>query len=852
MPTRPFAAAALLTATLAIAALTASAHPEAPAEPGEKEPVRNDRYGDPLPKGAVMRLGTLRFCQPLPACLAFSPDGKVLASGGEDDRIRFWDPDTGKEVRTLEGHKRPVTCIAFSADGKWLASGSQDRDLRVWDVATGKERRRFQGHDAPVERTALSPDGKLLASFCQAYTLRLWDTDTGKEVHSIPIDKGYRVYAMAFSPDGKYFAFGGRPEKGIQLVDTAEWKTIRAFEGHKDYVHDLTFSADGATLVSAGDDHTIRAWDVAGGKEQHRYGDETIAARRLAFAADGKTLAYCTWPDGMVHIWDIAAKKDLVPPWKPSPPNVDSVAFSPDASKVAVARDTIAVYETTTGKRRNPLREGEGRIQQVEFAPDGKLLAVCREDEPIEVWETAKWRKSAAIKAQAGRFTSMAFAPGGKGLATAEGPQGVLRHWDPETGKALRDFSTRVALVESLSYSADGDTLACIRTLTGGDSQFVPLDAATGKVWSRIVELGHVRSGKLSPDGRFLVCMSERSEVVLLDRYRQKEVRRFGERLPAPVAGEFGERLPAPVAGDPLALSPDGRTIATPGGQGVDGNAPGWTDIVLWETATGQERLRIAMNEGPLALLAFSPDGRLLASAGRTETIRLWDAWTGKEIGSFTGHRGWLRSLSFAPDGKTLASGGADTTVLIWDVTGLPPVEKKPAEELSGDQLAKYWDDLAGEDATRAYQAVAELARRPELAEGLFKDKFAVNPAMNAERLNRLIADLDADDRAVRDRASKELADLGQLAEGALRQALTRSPSVELKLRAMSLLDKMQRKDCPERSRLLRAIEVLERLGTPNARRLLGRLEKEATVADVAREATASLARLEKAVGGAP
>src|SRR5262245_19887396 len=199
MRSRSSVVLALLTTTVAVAALTASARTAPPTEPGREGPTRTDRYGDPLPKGAVIRLGTVRFCQPFPGSIAFSPDGKFLASGGYDNRIRFWDPDTGKEIRTLEGHKSYVNCIAFSADGKWLASGSQDHDVRLWEVSTGKERHRF-GHNAPIERLALSPNGKVLASSCLAGTLRLWDTDTGKAIRWVPIDQGYRVLAMTFTP----------------------------------------------------------------------------------------------------------------------------------------------------------------------------------------------------------------------------------------------------------------------------------------------------------------------------------------------------------------------------------------------------------------------------------------------------------------------------------------------------------------------------------------------------------------------------------------------------------------------------------------------------------------------------
>src|SRR5262249_17501481 len=213
---RTFRLVAFLIAALAAASLATKL---ARSEGDEKRPARVDRYGDPLPKGAVIRLGTVRFCQPLPGTLAYSPNGKILASGGYDKRIRLWDPDTGKEVRILEGHTSYVNAIGLSADGKLLASGGQDKELLLWEVETGKLRRRIQGHRAPIERLALSPDGKVLASSCLEGTLRLWDTSTAKEIRSLPIHKGYRVLAMTFTPDSKLLAFNNRSEDGIQLVD---------------------------------------------------------------------------------------------------------------------------------------------------------------------------------------------------------------------------------------------------------------------------------------------------------------------------------------------------------------------------------------------------------------------------------------------------------------------------------------------------------------------------------------------------------------------------------------------------------------------------------------------------------
>jgi WD40 repeat protein len=611
MCTRTVTVLALLTAILAGTAPSTLGYFDGPIKAANKEPVRVDRYGDPLPKRAVMRLGTVRFAQPSPCTLAFSPDGRILASGGSDHQIRLWDPDVGKEVRILEGHTSHVNSISMSADGKRLASGSQDSTLRVWDVDTGKELRRFQGDGYPVYRIALSPNGKALA--CRfAGTLRLWDTDTGKVVHTWLINEKYGVSSMAFAPDSKKLAFHNREDKSVQLADVTEGKLVRTFLGHKYNVHSLVFSADGRTLISAGDDGAIRLWDIASGKELRRYGDEKMTVCCLALAPDGKTLAYGTI-DGLVHIWDIAGNKDLVPPWKAHRFRVVSIVYSPDSKRVAIAGDRIHIYDTATGKRLNPSTESESRIQQVEYAPDGKLLAVWRQGETIEIWETAKWGKTTTIKAKTGRFTSMAFSPAAEYLTTVEGGffdgahQAVVCHWDPQTGKRRKEFP-QMGYLDGLSYSTDGTKLAS--GVLRKDAAFILWNPNTGNEQSRISVPplhGDVRNPRLSPDGRLLACVTAaKNAVTVWDTNTGKVVRSFGKTF-------LG-------SAHLLTFSPDGRTVATAGGN-VDPRRALEPDIVLWETATGEERLRIPKNEGQVRQIAFSPDGRMLASVGETETI---------------------------------------------------------------------------------------------------------------------------------------------------------------------------------------------------------------------------------------
>jgi roadblock/LC7 domain-containing protein len=375
-----------------------------------------------------------------------------------------------------------------------------------------------------------------------------------------------------------------------------------------------------------------------------------------------------------------------------------------------------------------------------------------------------------------------------------------------------------------IAYSPRGDRLAslCDRTL-------VLWDPATGKEVRRLTGLDVSEPTAFSPDGRLLAGTGPDHRIGMWDVAT-------GEKV-----GDYVRRdswVPF------VAFSPDSKTLATPCGGGGVGNAD--KEVGLWETATGGERCRLRGHHGQVMAGAFSPDGRLLATTAEGDkAIFLWDALTGKLLRQLAGHRGSVRALVFSADGKLLITGGDDTTLLFWDMAALAVARPRPAGELTAGQMTALWGDLAGPDAAKAYQAIAALAEHPDTAVPFLRDRLREGPTVDAKRLKRLVADLDADDFEVREKASEELAKLGRLAEPALKEALEHQPSAELAQRATRLLERLNVKELPpERLRALRAAEALEHIGTPSAREALRALAEGETDPGVAQEAKAALERL--------
>jgi RNA polymerase sigma factor (sigma-70 family) len=801
-----------------------------PPKPDVGDKVHLDWQGDSLPAGAVARLGSARLRQGGAInAVAYSPDGKLLASGGGYHELRIWDARTGKELQRMIGLSSWPFSIAFSPDGKTLASGANDNTARLWDVATGKllwttrEKgaissvvfssdgktlaagcwdgrvrllgaatgqcvRTFERHASRVMTVALSPDDKLLASGSwEDKRICLWDATTGKLLRELG-NCAHEACESRFSPDGKTLATGGI-DGPIHLWDVASGKEVRRLEGHPNFVEKLIFTRDGKTLISASYDQTIRVWDVAKGKQARLLGSHLGMVSGLALSPDEKTVASSGY-DNLIRRWDLASGKEirLAAGHEHS---VHSVRFTHDGKTLVTgAKDgTVRVWDLATSKelRRHGAIADKPSPSLSVLSPDARILAVAAADRKVSLRSLTSGKELASFKADAD-VTALRFSPDGKILACGSAGNSIYL-CDTRTGEVLVRLQGYADEVGRLAFSPDGKRMAA------GGSGGHGTQMGTIYVWE-------------VPTGKVARRMSLEQGLALL----------------------------------PLCFSPDGRMLAAWQGEDALRGIIQKNRLVLLEVATGRERASTPQTDSLITAAAVSRDGFTIAQAGWDHSIIVWDTLTARQWHRFQSDQGRIDSLDFSPDGTRLASGGENTTALVWDVRAKAERSLEKPRELSAKERESLWSDLAAADAARAFAAMKTLHTTPEQTVALFRRHLRPIAAPDAQRVKRLLADLDAEAFAVREKATKELEAMGESAEGLLRQATQGAPSIELRRRVESLLDRIS-ETSPERLRKLRAVEVLEWLNTREARQLLDHLAQGAPGAWLTREAKASLTR---------
>jgi WD40 repeat protein len=790
----------------------------------------------PLPKGAWACLGSPRFIPPgWVSSLAFSRNSRLLAvasnpTGG--NAVDIWDVSTGREVSSLRGvQSRGMTPhLHFSADGKELLFGGFST-VRIYDIASRKERLRFKAHDNLITGLALSRDGKRIVTSSQDGTIRVWDFATGKEIRRISCD----APGISLAPDDRTLATAG---EDVLIWDVETGKRLggigpKRSPGSRGF-NSVRFSPDGKTLAVV-DHPTVILCDARTGKERQRLKRNEVfwVWFSIAFSPDSKWLI--TGGSGYrqphpinkdfvveLKLWDVGTGKEersfAAPQGK-----LESFAIAPDGKTIAVANSPfdVRVFDVASGRESSRFAGHSGRVTGLAFTPDGQALWSAGADATVRVWNPARLTERAVLRKHTKEVKTIALAPDGKTLVSC-GRDGVVCLWDTTTQRAIGSHAFP-GEVWSAAFSADGKALATGHA--GEDGHLRLWDWRTGKVLSRRKDLPAARCLAFAPDGKTLAVSN--SSTIFVRVAATGNIRR-----------QIPSRHHGFVTG--LIYLPDGRLVSAGGGDRLSGSS-----VHLWDVLTKKQLDVIGLAvRARSSTMTLSPDNRFVAGAF-DGTIQVWEMNTRRQVCEFTGHRGDVTALAFHPDGWTLASGGIDGAILFWDLSG-GRAARDAGKRLTPADLDRLWKDLVNEESpSTAQRAVWALALSPKQGTPFLARRIRPIPAVAPKRMAQLIAGLDADVFADREKAMRELADLGEVAVPHVRRALEGAPSPELSRRAGRLLEPFE-KPVLSLAALqgLRGIEALERAATPEAKQVLRSLADGAPEARLTREAKAALERL--------
>ena len=628
--------------------------------------------------------------------VAFSPNGKLLATGDTTGEVRLYQVRSGQQLLTCKGHTSGVWSVTFSPDGHVLASGSNDQTIRLWDVGTGECLSTLQEHGSRVWSVAFSPQGTTLASGSDNLSVKLWDISTGRCIKTLQGHTG-RVYSVAFSPDGQTLASGSH-DQTVRCWDTSTGLCLKTLRGHSNRVMSVTFSPrvspeaelhrqlapQGTMLASGSDDFSVKLWDASTGECLSTLQEHGSRVWSVAFSPQGTTLASGS-DNQTVKLWDVGTGECLNT-LQGHGSRIWSVAFSPQGTTLASGSDDLSVklWDISTGRCIKTLYGYVNGVWSVAFSPDGQTLASGSHDQTVRCWDTSTGLCLKTLRGHSNRVISVTFSPrvlreaelhhassGARlrmavpaaelasdgteklrSIARQLAPQGTMlasgsddlsvKLWDASTGKCLKTLQGHGSRIWSVAFSPDGQKLA-----SGCHDQTVKLwDVGTGECLKTLQ--GHtdrIYSVGFSPDGQVLASSSEDHTVKLWDI-------RTGHCLTT-LQGHTGWVWS-------VAFSPEGKTLAS-----------GGTDhtLRLWDANTGQCLKTLQGHTSWVLSVAISLDGHMLASGSVDQTVRLWDVSTGQCLNTLQGHTNWIRSVTFSPDGHSIASSSEDETIKLWDVS---------------------------------------------------------------------------------------------------------------------------------------------------------------------------------------
>jgi RNA polymerase sigma factor (sigma-70 family) len=818
---------------------------------------RVDSLGDPLPDGAIMRLGTRRFraqtwpWQSRPVYWQSRPDGKsylVRHSNVNASEIRRIDSKTGvvveswpipKSLGELAWASQDDAVLGFSPDGRYVlwtndyihhgvVDVAQEWHLTLYDLTERKQvwsiSKKLEPKDWPaVGKCVFTANSKwFVTARRNGNQVRLWDARTGKQLwqhHS----KGQSLSPIGFVDAGETVVLRGDEDGSIYLFDRAKGTEKKSFPTVRPQCWgQILLSPDGKQLIIC-TSQPPSVWDLEGKKVAALEGHKAWA-NAAAFSPDGKKLftgSYDSfviereWPLGK-PIRKIELGRD----------RVQRMAVSPDGKRLEVifeGEQALIFYDLETGKQLpEPISGHRGTVYGVECAPDGSLVSFgC--DRSVRTWDVQQGKSVAqfavGLDLNGRTFTLSAD---GRRVAVRNDDVKSIGIYDRRTGKRQRNIPTDPFSNQYLAFSSDGRFLAGIGP-SSRSAEVWDLDTGKPLMKARARNSCNSVAGAFSPDGRTFAfgdgAFGDGALVRMWDTATWKE--------------GIGIQVVTPWGFSPtgLAYSPDGRMIATASEFG-DG-------VRLYEVTTRRLRAHVQPPGKTTGILRFSHNGRLLAWVNDRNKIHVLNVRTGKLAGPFRGHDDAITGLAFTIDDRALASSSGDCTILIWNMSVKTAAKAAPAGNLD-----EAWQALRGEDAPKAFTAIRALAGHPETALKMAREHLKpaepIDPRWVASRLR----DLDTQEFAERERATRELEEFGDRVAAALEKFLATKPSLEASKRAERILERIRgRAAAGQVAQSLRALEVLEWIGTAAAREVVEKLAKGAEGASFTVDAKRSLKR---------
>jgi WD40 repeat protein/transcriptional regulator with XRE-family HTH domain len=524
--------------------------------------------------------------------ISFSPDGRRVATSSDDQTVKIWDSNNGQLLSTLAGHNDRVNGIEFSSDGTRLITASNDKTAIIWEIATGKELLSLTDSNGAVGDVAFSPDGKRVATIADGM-VRVWDAGSGKELLSLPVEDSPSLIGVSFSPDGARIAsVGGNQYPYLRVWDAATGQVLLNSDlGHSSAINRIVFSSDGTLAATASDDQKAKVWDSATGRVLYTLSGHTNIVFGAAFSPDGTRLVTGSW-DGTARVWDITPPREVL--------------FIPFADA-----------------------ESSNWTWWLTYSPDGKRILTDYTDGDARIWDAYSGKELLQLKGPA-LYTTYSW--DGK-LAASGNYENTVIVWDAHTGKQLTALVGHENLVLQVFFSPDGTRLAS----TSANGDLIIWDWANGKAVFTLHEFGDVvTSVSYSPDGKHLVAgggTGESGYGVIIDAIKGEKA------FTLPIDGFLGA----------VGYSRDGKQVALSSLAGT---------VSIWDALTGKQLLTLHGHQGWVYAVAFSLDGRLLATASADGTTRLWDTTTGVNVLTLNVDSRGTGGVEFSPDGKHLAVGG--------------------------------------------------------------------------------------------------------------------------------------------------------------------------------------------------